>query len=95
MRLLYNVASGEFVLLIFQVALAAICRRVESARARSARCPWVRGWLGLEVAGVLLRASDIGGLAAGAGEGLKWHQKTAVRVVIIVTVVDNNRISSV
>lgn len=45
------------------------------------------------MAGVLLRASDIGGLVARAGEGLKWHQETAVRVVIIVTVLDN-RISS-
>lgn len=51
------------------------------------------GWLGLlAVAGALLRVSDVGGLAAGAGEGLKWHQENAAQVVIIVTVLDNSRI---
>lgn len=35
-----------------------------------------------------------GGLPAGAGEGLKWHEKTATRVVIIVVVLDDSRISS-
>lgn len=55
--------------------------------------PGALEWQGGRVAGGYRSgwglAASAGGLAAGAGQGLKWHPETAARVVVVL---DNSRI---